>query len=406
MHVSQSFRKLAKILARLTKTLVETTLPHAAKPVFVWDEQLPGFGVKVLPTGIRKYIVKYRAQGGGRSAPQRWFLLGTHGAITCETARTLAQKVLGQVASGVDPQSQRFEMRSDATLKEIWERFEQGELQSKKVGTQEGYRLIWRNNIEPKLGQYRANVISRADIDRLHKNLRSTPYHANRVLALLSRLYNLAEAWGVTKQGINPTKFVERFQELGRERFLSSNEIIRIGKALFEAGPEISLEAKAAIRLLLLTGARRNEILRTEWDWVDLQERVIRLPDSKTGKKLLYLSDVALGVIEGLKLNRIAGNKWLLPGKVKNHPLYDLKGPWRKVCLAAGLSGVRLHDLRHTSASIAVNLGASLAIIGRVLGHRQTQTTSRYAHVDIDPALEVVNSIGNAIGNALTTKNM
>lgn len=390
-------------MARLTKTIVESTLPGMTKPIFIWDDQLPGFGVKILPTGMRKYLVKYRSQGGGRSAPQRWYILGTHGVITCEQARTLAQKTLGGIASGADPQAQRFQMRNDATLNDIWKKFEQGELQSKKVGTQDGYRLIWRNNIEPKIGRQKATAISKSDIDRLHKNLRSTPYHANRVLALLSRLYNLAEAWGATKQGTNPTKFVERFKESGRERFLSSIEIARIGKALNDAETEISFEAKSAIRLLLLTGARRNEILHAEWDWVDFEGHVIRLPDSKTGKKLLYLSDAALAIISDLRSKRIEGNKWLLPGKAEGKPLYDVKGPWRKICLRAGLVGVRLHDLRHTAASIAVNLGATLPIIGRVLGHRQAQTTSRYAHVDHDPALDLVNTIGNSIGSSLAT---
>jgi integrase len=391
-------------MTRLTKTIVEAAVPLAGKPLILWDQQLSGFGVKILPTGARKYLIKYRTMGGGRRATQRWFMLGTHGAISCEQARTMAQKALGEIASGIDPQAQRFKMRNDSSLKEIWDRFESEELPSKKQGTQDGYKLIWRNNVEPFLGRQKANAVLRSDIDRLHKKLRSTPYHSNRVLSLLSRLFNLAEAWGVIKQGTNPTKFVERFKEIGRERFLSFGEIEKLGQALSHLDLSLPFEAKAAVLLLLLTGARRNEILKAEWSWIDTDNSVMRLPDSKTGKKLIYLSDAALTVVDELRAKRKEGSKWLLPSTKLDAPLYDVKGPWRKICEAAGLDGVRLHDLRHTAASIAVNQGSSLAVIGRVLGHRQSQTTMRYSHVDADPALAVVNAIGESVNRAMAVK--
>ncbi len=220
----------------------------------------------------------------------------------------------------------------------------------------------------------------------------------------MSRLMNLAEAWGWRPPGANPCKHVEKFREQAREGYLSADEIGRIGAAMEAMLKEqdIRPEAAAAIRLLLLTGARLNEILLAHWDWVDLERRVIELPDSKTGKKPIYLSDAALEVIAELKATRRdPKNPYLLAGRSKGKPLNNLAKPWKRICARAGLSGVRLHDLRHTAASVAVGRGVNLPIIGRLLGHRQAQTTLRYAHVDADPALAAANEIGTAIGAAL-----
>jgi len=247
-------------------------------------------------------------------------------------------------------------------------------------------------------------AVSRADIDRLHKRLRQTPYNANRVLSLLHRLFNVAEAWGWSGPGPNPCRHVERFKEEPRERYLSADELVRLGTALDELISEESLwpEAAAAIRLLLLTGARLNEILTARWEWVDADRRTIELPDSKTGKKTIFLSTAAVQVLNELKRQqRDPESPFLLPGRSKGKPLNNLAKSWRRVCERAEIRGARLHDLRHTAASVAVARGGSLPIIGRLLGHRNPQTTQRYAHVDVDPALAIADEIGDAIGGAL-----
>jgi integrase len=391
-------------MAKLTKRVVDSTIPESGRPVLVWDDILHGFGLKVLPSGRKRYIVKYRAGGGGRRAPQRWVTVGTHGKITCEEARSEARQILAAADRGEDPQSEKLALRVAPTMTELWERYESDQLPLKKPSTASEYVRYWNDVIRPKLGRLYVTEVSRANVDRLHKSLGNTPYQANRVLAQLSRLFNLAEAWGWRDPGTNPCRHVEKFKEHARERYLSSDELVSLGKALETLGNkgELRKEAAAAIRLLLLTGARLNEILTARREWVDLQRRVIELPDSKTGKKPVFLSDPAVEVINHLDVHRSdPKNPYLLPGRRKGKPLNNLSKPWRRVCEEAGLPGVRLHDLRHTAASIAVGQGATLPVIGRLLGHSQPQTTHRYAHVYIDPALAVANSIGAAIGTAL-----
>jgi integrase len=391
-------------MPKLTKSLVEAIEPEADRPVHVWDSQLAGFGVKVLASGVRRYLVKYRAAGGGRAAPQRWLTLGSHGPLTCEGASEMARQALASVARGDDPQGDKLSKRKSARMLDVWERFAVEQLPLKKPSTAQDYARQWQEILAPALGARLVSDLSRADVDRLHKRLRNTPYRANRTLALLSRLMTLAEAWGWRDQGTNPCRYVERFREEARERYLSADEIGRIGAAMTEmlAAGDIYPESAAAVRLLLLTGARLNEILTARWDWVDVERRVINLPDSKTGKKPIYLSDAALEVIAELEgARRDSNNPFLLPGRRRGKPLNNLSKPWKRICARAGLSGVRLHELRHTAASVAVGRGVNLPVIGRLLGHRQAQTTLRYAHVDADPALAAANEIGAAIGGAI-----
>ena len=390
-------------MPKLTKSLVEAIEPEAARPVYLWDSQLSGFGVKVLSSGARKYLVKYRA-GSGRAAQQRWLTLGKHGALTCEQAREMARQALAAVARGEDPQSDKVNKRKSARMRDLWERFASEQLPLKKPSTAGDYTRQWEDIIEPAFGARPVADLRRSDVERLHKRLRDTPYRANRTLALLSRLMTLAEAWDWRRQGTNPCRYVEKFREEARERYLTAEEIGRLGAAMTEmvAAEEIWPEAAAAVRLLLLTGARRNEILTARWDWVDLERRVINLPDSKTGKKPIYLSEAAVEVIDGLRAaSRDPEGPYLLAGRSKGKPLNNLAKPWKRICERAGLSGVRLHDLRHTAASVAVGRGVNLPVIGRLLGHRQAQTTMRYTHVDTDPALAAANEIGDAIGPAL-----
>jgi integrase len=391
-------------MPRLTKRIVDALAPSPAGAVYAWDDQLSGFGVKVLPSGSRRYIVKYRIGSGGRQAPQRWLTLGTHGAITCDQARDMAQQALAAVARGEDPQGDRLAGRQAPTVADLWARYEGEQLPLKKASTAKDDRRRWREIVEPQLGRMPVTAVSRADIDRLHKRLRETRYNANRVLSLLLRLFNVAEAWGWRAQGTNPCHHVERFKEESRERYLNADELVRLGTALDELISEESLwpEAAAAIRLLLLTGARLNEILTARWEWVDADRRTIELPDSKTGKKTIFLSTAAVQVLNELKRQRRdPESPFLLPGRSKGKPLNNLAKSWRRVCERAQIRGARLHDLRHTAASVAVARGGSLPIIGRLLGHRNPQTTQRYAHVDVDPALAIADEIGDAIGGAL-----
>jgi integrase len=392
------------MMPKLTKKLVDALEPGIGRPVFCWDSQLSGFGVKVLENGNRKYVVKYRAGGGGRGAQQRWLTLGAHGAITCEQARSLAQQALAAVSRGDDPQSEKLKRRSAPTMRDVWTRFATEQLPLKKPSTARSYEQQWSDIIEPAFGATRADKLTRAEIDRLHKRMGSTPYQANRTLALISRLMSLAEAWEWRAAGDNPCKHVEKFKEKARERYLTGDELSRLGAALNEMveSGELTREAATAVRLLLLTGARLNEILTARWEWVNMERFTIDLPDSKTGKKPIYLSAAAIALLdEQGGATRHPDSPFILPGRTRGKPLNNLSKPWARVCERIGLTGVRLHDLRHTAASVAVGTGATLPLIGKLLGHRQAQTTQRYAHVDADPALVAANQLGDAMTSAM-----
>lgn len=389
-------------MPKLTKRLVDSLECTSSAPAYLWDEGLAGFGVKALPGGGRRYVVKYRAGGGGRAAAQRWLTLGAHGPLTCEQARAMAQQVLAAVARGEDPQASRFEARSAPRLADVWTHFAAEQLPRKKPQTRREYDSQWRDLLAPALGRKLVRDLTRPEVDRLHKGLSNTPYRANRVLALLSRLMSLAEAWGWRDQGTNPCRYVERFPEQSRSRFLTFDEIRRVGQTLEQLVDEEVVRpcGASAIKLLLMSGARLNELLTAKVDWIDWRAQVIRLPDSKSGAKCIFLSDAAIEVLRE-QIARIDGaREFIFPGRSSGH-MINLRKSWVRVCERAGLQGIRLHDLRHTTASIAVGAGAGLPIVGRLLGHTQAQTTLRYAHVDTDPALHAANQVGEAVRRAL-----
>jgi integrase len=289
-------------------------------------------------------------------------------------------------------------------LADLWPRYETEHLPRKKAKSQANDRQLWRDYLAPALARKRVADLTVADVDRLHHGLRDKPYTANRAVALLSKMLALAECWGMRTPGANPCRSIERFKEQGRERYLSRDELTRLGQALRDglAAQTETPHMVAAVQLLLLTGARLNEILSAEWAWIDLERRVISLPDSKTGRKPLYLGQAAVAVLRGLQqLPGYPSSRFVICGRRPERPLVNLAKPWARLCQRAQISGVRLHDLRHTAASIGVAQGMSLPIIGRLLGHSQPATTHRYAHVAIDPALAAADLIGAVMASAL-----
>lgn len=319
-------------MPKISKRVVDALEASGSKTTFLWDDRLPGFGVKCLPSGGKRYVVKYRLNGGGRAAPQRWLSLGTHGPLTPDQARELAQQALAAVARGEDPQGAKFHSRQAPTLLDVWERFRHEHLPSKKPQTRYDYEAQWRVVIGPKLGRIRVEQLTRSEVDGLHKSLRQTPYRANRVLALLSRLMKLCETWEIRPSGSNPCRHVQKFKETPRTRFLSKLELERLGGAMreLEATGDLSPSAANAVRLLLLTGARLNEVLSARWEWVDWERHLIALPDSKTGAKPVFLSDAALNVLGNQRSNS-GSSPFIFPGTGAEGHMINLRKPWNRV---------------------------------------------------------------------------
>lgn len=408
-------------MPQITKRLVDALRPRDGE-YFVWDASLAGFGVRVQTTGAMSYVVKYRA-GTGRAAPTRRMTLGRVGTLTPDEARALARKTLGSVAHGADPAAQRAAEKRASTLAEVAELFLVEHVEAKRASSSaSSYRDVLERLALPDLGKRKAEKITTAEIQRLHSKLANSPYQANRLLRVLSSLFSFAAKVHAVPIGFNPCRGIERFPEDGRERYLTTAELTRIGEAIREAervglpysvdnskptakhAPKepnrrtiIGPHAAAALRLLIFTGARLREILHLKWSQVDFERGLLMLPTSKTGKKTIVLNAPALAVLNALPQS----GEYVIAGQSPDKPRSDLKKPWKAVSARAGLSGVRIHDLRHTHASVGAGAGLGLPIIGKLLGHSQTATTQRYAHLDNDPLRKASENIGGRLAAAM-----
>ncbi len=383
---------------KLTKRIVNAQKP-TDKPFFIWDNDLAGFGVKILPSGRKTYLVQYRM--GGRSKRTRRVTIGAHGVLTTEQARGQAKTLLGQVAVGNDPAAERNKEKSAVSVEHLLEQFfvEHVLVKLKKL-TQENYEAVIRLNIPLAFKRLPIEKVARQDVARLHFDLRDKPYAANKTLAVLSKFFNWCEKYGHRPDHTNPCRHVEKYREVPRQRFLSSEEQRRLGDALNKAERDglVSPYAIRALKLLSLTGARLREILDLKWEYIDFERGVIELPSSKNGAKTIYLNPTATDVIESSPKQK--GNPYVLCGFVPGKPINNLQKPWRRIRRLANLDDVRIHDLRHTFASVAVNGGMSLPMIGALLGHSQPSTTARYAHLAVDPlkkASEIVSRQMNTV---------
>jgi integrase len=303
--------------------------------------------------------------------------------------------VLGEVAKGGDPAGAKAAAKAAPTVTELATRFLAEHAEAKrKPRTAQEYRRLIEKIILPALGWKRVADVTRQDIARLHHAKRATPIEANRTLALLSVLFTFAERQGERPDGSNPCRHVERFPQRRRERFLSADELARLGDTL--AAYRGSPYHPATIKLLVFTGARLGEVLGLRWEWIDLQRGEVRLPDSKTGAKTVHLPPPALEVLA--RLPRIEGQPYVLGAK---RGTTFIEKPWRVIRAAAGLTDVRLHDLRHAFASVAASAGMGLPIIGKMLGHTQAATTARYAHLASDPVKQAAATVAERIAAAM-----
>lgn len=421
----------------LRRELVES-LPAGAT---AWDSEVRGFGVRRQRRDAF-YIVKYRDATGR----QRVVTIGRHGLgdWSPDRARKEAIRIKGLVRDGKDPAAARDQNRAAPSLADFAQRYmEEYAVPHKKPRTLIEDRRLLKLRVLPVLGDKKLVEIGRADVARFHAGMRSAPVAANRALALLSAILRWAEKVGERPDASNPCRHVDRYPEKARERLLTAAELARLGDALDRAEegwtdaskaawraecmaqadaagvPEASRahdvaarrptrdtaedwRAIAAFRLLILTGARLSEILTLRWDWIDVVQGVARLPESKTGAKNLYLPPGALAVLAALP--HLATNPHVLPGDRPGSHFVGVQKPWQRVRRVAGLPGLRLHDLRHAFASVAVASGDSLFIVGKILGHRQASTTERYAHLAPDPARAAATRTAERLAEMMAVK--
>ena len=401
-----------KLTMNLNKRNVEG-LAAKAERYFVWDAALKGFGVRVEPSGRKTFLCRYRHAGS-----RRQYLLGAFGIVTAEEARNEARRVLGASALGKDVAQSRYEARRAVRFGELVEFFLAEHVSKLKAGTGKEYEGALRKHAVPAFGRTPADAVTTADLNRLHVSMATHRARANRVNSYIRSLFSWAGDHGYVPRDFNPARHVKPYKEQGRERYLSSEELTRLGAVLRLAETAgipwvIKVEGATArhlakpedqfvtypqavtnaIRLLLFTGCRLREILNLRWGEVDLERGLLHLPDSKTGKKSVVLNTAAMDILKSMPRRDF----FVIPAERRGQARHDLKRPWERIRHAAGLADVRLHDLRHTHASFGVASGLGLPVIGRLLGHASPLTTARYAHLADDPARKASDIIGTKL---------
>ncbi|WP_137391427.1 tyrosine-type recombinase/integrase [Rhodoligotrophos defluvii] len=418
---------------RITNDTLKRLKPPATGNIIVWDTEVRGFGARITAAGAIAFIVNYTIHGR-----ERRYTFGHYPHLPAAEARKNAAALRQKVLLGADPMQDREGQRSAPTVDDLCDQYIKKHAKPRKrpSSLMNDQSMISRI-IKPKLGNRKVAEISHDDIDELHRSLKTTPYAANRVLSLLSKMFNLAsEKWKWRSD--NPCRGVERYPEDRRQRYLKPDELQRLMTAMTRHRNQQSANA---VRLLLLTGARRSEVLNATWSQFDLQTGIWTKPSSHTKAKREHrvpLSGLALELLKEMKAKadaeareaarngRIEAPTFLFPSSSREGAQGHLKKFWRSVCKAAGLGqwvekrtregravlnkrgepvtewrpDVRIHDLRHSFASLLASSGASLLLIGELLGHTQAQTTKRYSHLFDDPMREAANRVGQLVSGA------
>jgi integrase len=384
-------------MAKLTDDFVEEQVA-GKKDQFFFDDATEGFALRVTPRGTKLFIAQARYNGA-----QRRVSLGAYPDVKAAPARKLARTAVEDIRHGRDPDLEnvaraRAVEAGGTTIESLAERWMTEIVTPKrKPRTAEDYQRIIDQKITPKLGHLLVGRIAREDVIRWHGDMSKTPRRANYCLATLKALLHFAEDVGLRPPHSNPCRRIEMYRERARERFLSEPEIGKAAAAIAKAEAEgvIGPHAAAGLRLALFTGARSGEITAAKWSHFDRTRKVIRLPDSKTNEpRTIHLSDAALEVLAGVP----HVEPFIVAGAKKGEPFKNLGRSWIVARAYGGLENVRLHDLRHSYASLAASRGVSLQMIGKLLGHKVAATTQRYAHL----ARDVVADINDQLGAAMT----
>ncbi len=387
-------------MPRLTKSFVDTCKPQTREYI-VWDDQIAGFGLRVMPSGRRSFLLKYRV-GGGRAGLIRKPSIGVYGSVTPDEARSIAKRWMAKIINGEDPSAQREASRAEVTVSDLLDRFlAEYSLPRNAASTYAKNRRLANSKIKPALGQMKLSQVTPAVIASFHHKLSKTPIEANRCLALLSTAFKLANVWGI-RAGDNPVRGVAKFRENARDRVLTKDEMGRLGRALEDLeSANANPYGMAAIRLAALTGWRIGEILSLRWDNVDLDQLTARI-SGKTGERMAPLSTAAASILSSLPRLGV----FVLPGRRTDSALTYavVRRLWTQTCRDAGITNVCIHDLRHGAATLGARLGASAHILRDLLGHRTLAMSNRYVSKLVDPVREISDKVANEIAGDLEAK--
>ena len=385
-------------MPKLTKRYVESIKPPSSKDFTIWDSDLKGFGVVVMPSGRCTYVIQYR----NAANTKKRLKLGVHGHITTEEARDLAKNRFASIAQGLDPAEEKKQVKTLSTLSDLAADYLERHAPKKRIKSIKEDQNLLNNIILPALGESKVLYISRREIENLHLRLEKTPYQANRALSLLSKMFSLAVSWGWRAD--NPTQGISRYQEEKRDRWLNDEELQRFWAILDQNHNHLTAYV---FKFLLLTGARKGEALGATWDQFDLEKGLWTKPSHLTKqnkKEFLPLSDKTLELLQTLKKFSRDNSPYLFPGRLDGEPLKEIKTFWNTAIKKAKLENVRIHDLRHTHASHLISSGLSLGIVGKLLGHTQASTTQRYAHLADEPLRKATEVFGSKV-NRITSSN-
>ncbi len=377
-------------MPKLTKRFVESLKPDENKPIKTWDSELKGFGLIIYPSGRRTYCLEYR----NTNRIKKRLKIGVHGHISTEMAREQARQLLGTIAMGADPASDKKKVSTAPTMERLCREYMELHAKvNKRESSQYNDNLKINKVILPALGKKQLPDISSYDIQKIHKSLSDKPYMANRIRSLLSKMFELAIEWGWHDK--NPVSVVKKYQEHKRTRWLDETEMERLISTLdMYHNPVVA----TAIKLILFTGSRKSEVLSATWEQFDLEKGVWIKPAQNTKQKREERLPLSSATIELLReWKSYAEGIFLFPGRIEGGHLQDVKGAWATIRKDAKLNDVRIHDLRHTYASHLVSNGMSLSIVGKLLGHTQASTTQRYAHLADEPLRQAAELFGNKV---------
>ncbi len=377
---------------------------RVTKETLFWDRRLPGFGVRVYPSGTKTYIAQARGPDGSKRVT-----IGRHGAIAANEARRGAALAIARIVAGEDPQlhGARAGVPVGPTVAGAAHRYLAEYVAVRcKPKTLRTRRFLVERYIVPAIGEKPLASIERKDVVELQHGLASVPTQANHTVSTLSQIFRYAEDSGTASVAKNPCKGVRPYKVRRRERFLTEKEFLRLGRTMARAleHGDASPAAVAALRLLMLTGCRKNEILTLRWRDVDLAARELKLQDAKTGPRVVPLSPSAVNVLAGLR--RTANSEWVIPGRKAGRHLSEIDRTWRRLRERAGLPDVRIHDLRHSFASIALAAGESLPMIAKLLGHRRLESTIRYAHLARNGVHESAEKVARSLAEDILPESV